>query len=58
MVNALLTPVKDTFLKLQSKLSALLSTLRQRVQSVLEKKAGKQFVKQPPKVAAKTARYR
>jgi len=40
VVNALLTQVKDTFLKLQSKLSALLSTLRQRVQNVLAKLRG------------------
>jgi len=40
VVNALLTQVKDIFLKLQSKLSALLSTLRQRVQNVLAKLRG------------------
>jgi len=38
VANDLLTQAKDTFLKLQSKLSALLSTLRQRVQNVLAKK--------------------
>lgn len=38
MANALLTRVKDIFQVLQSKLSALLSTLRQRVQNVLAKK--------------------
>jgi len=33
-----LTQVKDIFQKLRSKVSALLSTLRQRVQNVLAKK--------------------
>jgi len=40
VVKNLLTQVKDTFLKLQSKASALLSTLRQRVQNALAKKPG------------------
>ena len=40
MANAHLTQVKDTCLKLLSKLSALLSTLRQRVQNVLAKLRG------------------
>ena len=38
MANALLTQVKDISLKLQLKLLALLSTLRQRVRNVLGKK--------------------
>jgi len=38
--NRLAKQVKDTFQKLQSKASALLSTLRQRVQNALAKKPG------------------
>ena len=38
MVKNLLTLVKDTFLVLRLKVSALLSTLRQRVRNVLAKK--------------------
>ena len=40
MENRLVKLAKDTFLKLQSKASALLSTLRQRVQNALAKKPG------------------
>ena len=40
MANRLAKLAKDTFQKLQSKLSALLSTLRQRVQSVRAKLPG------------------
>jgi len=38
--NRLAKQVKDIFLKLRSKASALLNTLRQRVQNVLAKKPG------------------
>jgi hypothetical protein len=38
--NRLVKQVKDTFLKLRSKASALLSTLQQRVQNALAKKPG------------------
>jgi hypothetical protein len=38
VANALLTQAKDIFLKMRSKLSALLSTLRQLVQNVRGKK--------------------
>jgi hypothetical protein len=38
VANALLTQVKDTFQALRLKVSALLSTLRQRVQNALAKK--------------------
>jgi hypothetical protein len=40
VANDHLTQAKDTYRKLLSKLSALLSTLRQRVQNVLAKKPG------------------
>jgi hypothetical protein len=40
VVKNLLTQVKDTFLKLQSKVLALLSMLRQHVQNVLAKLKG------------------
>ena len=40
MANALLTRVKDIFQSLRSKLSALLSTLRQHVRNVLAKLRG------------------
>lgn len=40
MANALLTRVNGIFQSLRSKLSALLSTLRQLVQNVLAKKPG------------------
>jgi hypothetical protein len=40
VANALLTQAKDTFLKLQLKLLALLNTLQQRVQNVLAKLKG------------------
>jgi hypothetical protein len=58
VVKNLLTQVKDIFLKLQSKAlspSEYAATTRAKRAG---KAKGKQFVKQPPKVAKKTAGFR